>query len=223
MRTCAAMFGAAGLGAAVLLALQPLEAGAQPRPATSFMNPQAWTIGPIINGRSYSRLMPLRPSPGPGQAWHVNLPTAPGSLNAVTFRHGPLAGKRQIVMRYRIEAAPGVRIEPRTAPGGVGLITLYFQRSGDNWSASGRFETYRWYATFATRQMTPGEHQIIAPLSGDWTAVMVSRARTSPDRFAEALANADQVGFVLGGGEGFGKGVYATGPARLVVTDFRVE
>jgi hypothetical protein len=28
---------------------------------------------------------------------------------------------------------------------------------------------------------------------------------------------------VLGGGDGYGHGVFATGPARLIVTDFRVE
>ncbi len=41
--------------------------------------------------------------------------------------------------------------------------------------------------------------------------------------FADAVASADQVGFVLGGGEGYVMGVYATGPARLVVSDFRAE
>jgi hypothetical protein len=219
----------ATLSALALVATQSVQAGAQPRfatnaqTATNAMNPQAWLIGPVINGVSYSRGMPLHPSPGPGQAWHIPLPRAPGSLNAVTFRHGSLAGKRQIVIRYRIEAAPGVRIERRTAPAGTGLITLYFQRRGDNWSARGRFEAYRWYATFASRELTSGEHQIVAPLNGNWTAVMVSSARTNPIGFADALANADQVGFVLGGGEGYGKGVYATGPARLVVTEFRVE
>ena len=52
---------------------------------------------------------------------------------------------------------------------------------------------------------------------------MTSSARTNPAGFRAALAEADQVGFVLGGGDGFGHGVYATGPARLVVTEFRVE
>jgi hypothetical protein len=28
---------------------------------------------------------------------------------------------------------------------------------------------------------------------------------------------------VLGGGDGYGHGVFATGPARLIVTEFRVE
>jgi hypothetical protein len=53
--------------------------------------------------------------------------------------------------------------------------------------------------------------------------VQTSSARSSPAAFRAAIANADQVGFVLGGGDGFGHGVFATGPARLVVTDFRVE
>jgi hypothetical protein len=53
--------------------------------------------------------------------------------------------------------------------------------------------------------------------------VQSSSARTNPAAFRAALAEADQVGFVLGGGDGYGHGVFATGPARIVVTDFRVE
>jgi hypothetical protein len=61
------------------------------------------------------------------------------------------------------------------------------------------------------------------PLNGNWTAVQSSSARTNPAAFRAALAAADRIGFVLGGGDGFGHGVFATGPARLVVTSFRVE
>lgn len=193
-------------------------------PRTSYLNPSAWIIGPVVRGQVRSRGMPLHPSPGPGGGWHFQFPRAPGSVHAVTFRHGSLAGKSRIVMRYRIEAAPGVRILPRTDPGAPSIITLYFQRGGDNWSGRGWFESYRWYATFASKSpIAPGTHQIVAPLNGNWTAVQVSSARTNPAGFRAALANADQVGFVLGGGDGFGHGVFATGPARLVVTDFRVE
>ena len=185
---------------------------------------RAWTVGPIVHGRNASRGVALHPSPGPGRGWHIDLPTAPGSVHYVTFRHGSLAGKSRILMRYRIEAAPGVRILPRTAPSMPSVITLYFQRRGDNWSGRGPFETFRWYATFASQSpITPGEHVMVAPLAGNWTAVGRSTARTNPYAFRDALANADQVGFVLGGGDGYGHGVFATGPARLVVTDFRVE
>jgi hypothetical protein len=104
------------------------------------------------------------------------------------------------------------------------IITLYFQRGGDNWSGRRRFETYRWYATFASQSpIRPGEHVMIAPLDGNWTAVETSSARTQPAAFRDAIADADQVGFVLGGGDGYGHGVFATGPARLIVTEFRVE
>lgn len=202
--------------AAILAIAQP--ASAAPPPAS------AWEIGPNINGRNYSRGMPARLEAGRGGSVSTIIPPAPRSLHYVTFRHGPLTGKSRIVMRYRIEAAPGVRILPRTAPQLQSMLTVYFQRAGDNWSAAGPFETYRWFASFASHMpVTPGEHQIVAPLNGNWTALERSTSRTSPAAFRAALAQADRVGFVLGGGDGLGHGVFATGPARLVVTDFRVE
>ena len=183
-----------------------------------------WTIGPIIRGRNYSRGMPLRPSPRTAGGWQVEIPQAPRSIHYVTFRHGSLVGKSRIVMRYRIEADPGVKIVPRTAPASPSMITLYVQRSGDDWSARGQYEAYRWFANFATQSpVTSGDHVLIAPLSGNWSAVQSSTARTNPAAFRAALADADEVGFVLGGGDGLGHGVSATGRARLIVTSFRVE
>ena len=184
----------------------------------------AWTIGPIINGRNYSPGLPPHPTPRRGGGWHIDLPQAPGSLHYVTFRHGSLAGKTRIVMRYRIEAERGARIVPTTDPNAPSILTLYFQRGGDSWSGRGRFESYRWYATFASHSpLRVGEHVIVAPLDGNWTAVQTSSARTNPTGFRNAVAGADQVGFVLGGGDGYGHGVHAIGRARLVVTEFRVE
>lgn len=195
-------------------------------PAASAAAPDAaaWTIGPIIRGRNYSPGMPLHPAPRRGGGWQLELPRSPGSVHYLTFRHGPLAGKSRLVMRYRIEADPGVRILPATDPRSASIITLYFQRSGDNWSGRGRFETYRWYATFASQSpLAPGDHVLAAPLDGAWTAVETSTARSNPAAFRAALAAADQIGFVLGGGDGYGHGIFATGRARLIVTDFRVE
>lgn len=184
----------------------------------------AWTIGPVINGRNYSRGMPLRPTPRAAGGWQIDLPQAPRSIHYVTFRHGSLAGKRRIVMRYRIEAGPGVRIVPRTAPTAPSMITLYVQRRGDDWSGRDQYEAYRWFAKFATQSpITPGDHTLVAALDGNWSAVQSSTARTNPAAFRAALADADSVGFVLGGGEGLGHGVSATGRARLIVTSFRAE
>ena len=218
------MFRVASLIALALAAACGDSANAVADQAASVSNPAAWTIGPIIRGRNYSRGMPLHPTPRRGGGFQIDLPRAPASVHYVTFRHGPLTGKRRIVMRYRIEADPGVQILASSDGKSPSMITLYFQRSGDNWSGRGRFESYRWYATFATRTpLSPGAYEMVAPLDGAWTAVETSGARTNPAAFREAIAAADQVGFVLGGGDGYGHGVFATGPARIVVTDFRVE
>jgi hypothetical protein len=208
---------------ALVVALVAVLSGVAADARGAGLDPAAWQIGPVIRGESRSRGMPLNPSPGPGGGFQIALPGPGGSLNYVTFSHGSLTGKRRIVMRYRIEAAPGVQVVPRTAPQLPAQITLYFQRRGDNWSGRGPFEAYRWYATFATQSPTPGEHRLVAPLSGNWTAVQHSSARTNPAAFGAAVTEADQVGFVLGGGDGYGHGVFATGPARLVVTEFKVE
>jgi hypothetical protein len=183
-----------------------------------------WVIGPIIGRRNYSVAMPLHPTARRDGGFQIDLPRAPGSIHYVTFRHGSLAGKRRIRMRYRIEADPGTRIVATSDPKFPGIITPYFQRFGDTWTGRGRFETYRWYATFATNAIKPGTYEMIAPLSARWTAVQTSNANDARDAFRDAVANADQVGFVLGGGDGYGHGVHVEGgSARLIVTDFRVE
>jgi hypothetical protein len=215
-------FRTALLAVPLLLAGCGMESEATAKPAAS--NPGAWTIGPIIKGRNYSVGAALHPTARRGGGWQIDLPRSPGSVHYVTFPHGSLAGKRRIVLRYRIEAARGTRLLATSDGRSAAAITLYFQRRGDNWSGRGRFETYRWYATFATQApMTPGDHVMVAPLDGPWTAVEVSRAATSPGAFRQALAEAGEVGFVLGGGDGYGHGVSATGPARLIVREFRVE
>jgi hypothetical protein len=213
-----------GFAAALMMLAVPGSGATALAQGASNLNAAEWVIGPVIRGRNHSEGVPLHPTPRRGGGWQIDLPQRPSGVHYVTFPHGSLAGKSRIVMRYRIEAAPGVRIVPATAPELPSILTLYFQRGGDNWSGRGRFEAYRWYATFASHMpLKPGEHVITAPLSGNWTAVQTSSARSSPAAFRDAVANADQVGFVLGGGDGYGHGVYATGPARLIVTDFRVE
>lgn len=208
-------------GGALLAGGVDQSANAQPR---SYLDPAAWTIGPLIRGRNYSVGMPFHPSGQRGGGWYIDLPIAPGSVHYVTFRHGSLRGVRRLILRYRVVAAPGAAIVPTDDPTSASIITLYFQRAGDNWSARGPFETYRWYATFASRSpISPGTFEIVAPLDGNWTAVQSSSTRSHPEAFREAVLHADEVGFVLGGGGGYGHGVSATGWARLIVTDFRVE
>ncbi len=170
-----------------------------------------------------------------GQGWYVGAPDARsvtgdsftiptrGSVNYIT-RKASLTGKSKITLRYRVDMAEGVKILPECCPDLPSQITLYFQREGDNWGARGKYETYRWWATFATQMpITAGEHEMVAPLDANWTAILTSSRETNPQGFADAVANAGRVGFTLGGGDGYGHGVRATGPARLTITYFGIE
>ena len=190
------------------------------------MDPANWEIGPIIGGENYSRNMPQHPSRH-ADGWSIDLPNPTaeaGSVHYVTMPTGSLASKTKITMQYRIEADAGVKVVPTKAPELPSILTLYFQRSGDTWTAKGEYEAYRWFASFSSQlPIKQGEHTIAARFDQDWTAVMTSSRASKRYYFQAALANAGRIGFVLGGGDGLGHGVYATGPARLVVTSFKVE
>jgi uncharacterized membrane protein len=179
-----------------------------------------------------------RPKPIPSDTlWHVgaprrlpivgttiNIPQAGGTVNYVT-RTGSLRGKTQMHLKVRIDADPGTTIVPTSTNAGPAIITLYFQRCGDNWSAAGKYETYRWYATgFSIMPLEPKELTISAPLNVGWTAVLTSSIENNPTAFEAAKNDACFVGFVLGGGTGYGHGIHAVGGnATLTILDWIVE
>src|SRR5690606_37612620 len=174
-----------------------------------------------------SHNMPLRPTPT-REGFQIDFPwpdARAGHIHYVTFRHGPLEGKRRIVMRYRIDAEPGVRFAPQEFPDRQAVLSLYFQQRGDTWTAKGPYETYRWYSPAKTVvPITPGEHEISVDLEGDWISVYGKTPSLKPDGFRRALANTARVGFTLGTvADGRGHGVFATGPATLTVTSFEIR
>jgi hypothetical protein len=206
----------AGLLAAFPLSILP-SAGVDARAGTR-IPAAAWEIGPIINNRNYSPGL-SRPSPfRDGWGFTIGPRAEP---HYVTFRHGSLRGKTQIRMRFRVEGPKGAIIHGASCPtGSPSLVTLYFQRGGDDWASDGG----RWWASFAKvslRGPMP-ETEIVAPLNARWTSVLRMNARSNPNEFAAAKANADRVGFTFGNCEGFGHGARATVPVRFVVTSFQV-
>lgn len=189
------------------------------------MSPEAWQIGPIIHGVNMSRGVPLHPTPH-ADGWSIDIPypaAENGSVHYVTVPCGSLAGKTKVTLKCRAETADGTRFYPTKFPGAPASMTLYFQRAGDDWSAQGPYETYRWYASFSTVGLGAGEFVLEARFDQNWTAIMSSSRASHPDAFQAAINDAGRIGFVLGGGDGLGHGVFATGPARLVVTSFVVE
>lgn len=201
--------------AAALIASAALAAGP---PAA------AWEIGPIIRGKNYSRGMPLTPQETrEGASFAIPGPTAAdGQVHYLTVRTRPLAGARRIVLRYRIDAAPGTRFVPQESPSLPATLSLYFQRAGDGWTT--RQPDWRWYAP-ATRTMPlrPGTHTVSIGLDEDWVAMTGPGAHANPQGFREALEDTARVGFTFGSEGGRGHGVYATAPARFTILDFRVE
>lgn len=186
------------------------------------MDPTAWEIGPVVDGRVRSFNMPLHPTRHP-EGWAIDFPfpsETVGSVHYVTMPTGPLTGKSRIVLEYRVETSDA-RLVPRHFPDKPGTMTLYFQRAGDDWSRD--MHMYRWYAVATTHEPRPGTTSVEARLDDNWISMMHSPSSAYRADFEAALAHAARVGFVLGGGDGLGHGVFATGPFRLVVTAFRIE
>jgi hypothetical protein len=184
-----------------------------------------WTIGPIVNGENRSPRAYAFPHPEAIIAVEIPHGTVGdriGELSGLTFVHGPLAGKSRIIARFRVEGEDGVKIIP-SQPGPIGWATPFFQRRGDNWGAQGKYEAYRWFATHHTKHLVVGEeYEMSAPLDHGWTATQTSTQINNPAGFHDALANAESVGIVFGGGDGYAHGICATGPARFVLLDFQV-
>ncbi len=188
---------------------------------------EAWEIGPVIKGRNYSVGMPPSPTPERGGGWSFDFPypsVDDGHVHYLTFRHGSLAGKSRIVMRYRVDSPRGTRFFARdAAPGTPASLTVYFQRARDTWTAKGPYANFRWYALFATTPITTGTHQLTIDLNDPrWFAVMGGTSAERPEAFSNAKYNADRVGFVMGGGGGLGHGVYTSGPARFTLLSYQV-
>jgi len=185
-----------------------------------------WRIGPIIRGRNYSVGMPLAPTPSRG-GWQFDFPypdVRAGHVHYVTFNPGPLLGRSRIVVRYRIDAARGVRFVPQESPEMPGIVSLFFQRRGDNWSGRRHYEYYRWYAPDPTvREVAPGVHEMTASLNdSNWISVNGRLGGTNPEAFEDALAETDSIGLVFGSTAARGHGVYATGPARFTLVSFQI-
>ncbi|MEO6041560.1 MAG: hypothetical protein ABIP41_06645 [Croceibacterium sp.] len=201
--------------------LRALLAAAAAIPAAVVALPPApeWEIGPWVRGRNYSQGMPAQPSPAPGGTLAMEFPMAGrGQVDALTTAVGPLAGARQIMLRYRIDAAPGTRFVADERPGEPATVSLYFQQAGDSWSGTGRYESYRWYSPARTViPLAPGVRSVTIRFDETWTNVNGHANSQDPAGYAAALANTARIGLAFGSASARSHGVYATGPARFTL------
>lgn len=180
-------------------------------------DPVNWEIGPVdYPGGNPSTGVPLHPVRHPkGLAIPLPYPNeAAGSANYVTLLCS-LRGSTKITLEYEVELPSGVTLLPCKFPDRKAAITLFFQRSGDQYTQ--KYEAYRWYAAFGKHQPIRSNGSLEARSSDNWTAVLSSSAQKNLDLFQTAWNNSVRVGFVLGGGDGLGHGIYATGPGALLI------
>lgn len=206
-----------------ILASAALAATAVATATLAAMPPaEVWQIGPVIRGKNYSAGMPATMQQGAKGPWFAFPMRGEGEVHYVTLPLRSLEGAKAITVRYRIDAAPGARL--MAADGSAqGTFGLAIQRSGDNWTARGRYEAYRWYSPEAP-VMTPGTHTFTARLDDPrWVGVLSSTAANNPRAFAAALSEAQSISMTFGGGSGRGHGVYATAPARFTLLDFSIR
>ncbi|WP_447759554.1 hypothetical protein [Sphingopyxis panaciterrae] len=185
-----------------------------------------WEIGPVIRGKNYSQGMPPAPRPERG-GWSFDFPVgsaAAGHVHYVTFRPGSLRGKSRIIVRYRVDAGSRTRFVPQEDQDIPGTVSLYFQRRGDNWTAKGAYQYYRWYAPAATvREIAPGEHEISVRFDDPgWISVSGNRVGSNRNALDNAMRDADRIGLVFGSTRARGHGVFATEPARFTLLGFRI-
>jgi len=201
---------AAALSASALTAMPPAS---------------AWEIGPWARGKNYSIGMPATPRQGADGTLVVDFPRAGrGEWDALTTAVNPLEDVERITVRYRIDAAPGTRFVPAEAPSHTATISLYFQRARDNWTAKGRYASYRWYQPKHTvMPLTRGEHTISIRLDDRWTNVAHRPRDEHPREYRAALAKTARFGIAFGTEQLRSHGVYATGPARFTLLSAEFE
>jgi hypothetical protein len=168
--------------------------------------------------------MPSQPNAAGNGSVSFEFPRNGGEVDAMTTAVHPFSGARAVTMRYRVDAPRTTRFLSAENPDQTATVSLYFQQVGDNWTARGRFASYRWYVpASAVIPLTPGEHTVEVRFDEVWTNVSGVPNSQDPEGFANALNNTGRLGVAFGTSSARSHGVYATGPARftLLALDIR--
>ena len=134
--------------------------------------------------------------------------------------------------------AVDVEVEPTPAPtynfaldptppcaGDKALVSLYFQRRGDDYYAEGDLQYYRWWS----KQVIYLDGLTSAKLSvsleiANWQSVYVSGDKAPPAMFAAAMADPIAVGLAFGGLCGSHHGLNVSGgTSRITVLSYRMQ
>lgn len=134
-----------------------------------------------------------------------------------------------LIITYKVEITEGepfmyaVDTDNDRTPG---IVSLFFQRAGDDMYAEGDKQFYRWWSV-ETGPLTPGIHTLRASLKAEdsqWLSVFGKRSREYASHFNAAKNKVRQLGLTFGGGGGRGHGVKVRGgKANITVVGVWVE
>lgn len=176
------------------------------------MSASAWQI-------LYSTGMPPNPL-GEAAGWFFDFP-ASGSVHYITTNVGAsLLGRGRMRTTFAVQGSGHLKATQGDAPA---RVRLFFQRRGDDLSAIGPMEFYRWWSV-AYVELVEGQFVLEAPFVGaEWSSVLAKRGDEKMPEFATALSDASSVGVTFGGSFA-GHGVFVeTGQARFSMSSFAVE
>jgi hypothetical protein len=160
---------------------------------------------------------------GAANQFSFTIPRLGGKLGHVMRPGLDLSSASAIRLRYRVDMAPGTKVRPIEGPDSPSMLGLIIQRRGDDWSAKGEKETYRWFSPVIHSPIKAGEFEFTVRLNANWGAVLTSTAWTNPSAFDAAKRECGALGLTFGGGPtSRAHGVYAAGPATFTILSFEV-
>lgn len=174
------------------------------------LSPSGWSI---LNSKNMPAMMGQNSS-----GYYFDFPTEDG-VHAVCKPPVGLQAGQNIRMEFNVSGSGSV-VPVQGAP--PAKVSLFMQRKGDNLSAVGPYQQYRYYHSSA--QLVNGDGLLEARLDPDqWTDVFGKRGTEFPAQFAACIADAAMIGFVLGdpGAGATAHGAYVrNGNARFTLKSF---
>ena len=165
-----------------------------------------WYAGPIIGTLNYSKNITLQPLAGGVLEFAL---TTGSEIDALCKAIAVLPSAMTIA--YTLSAP----VAPSDFPSSDPLISIAFQRRGDNWSGRNQYQQYRWYAQ-ASNILAPGSGTFTVDFNSlAWSDVYGIPASTHPTEFAAAKAEVETVYITFGHSSGRSHGVIGTAQFQL--------
>jgi hypothetical protein len=220
-----------GGGGASAPPLPPVVYPGPPGPPGISMDVTHWWVG-------FSVGAPATPTQA-GSGWYVDIPVATGAdtgptcksratcphLNMIALNPGAaISGTVTLKVQVDTTGTPvfNYNLDGTETCNNPARISLYFQRGGDDYSAVGEKEFYRWWSN---DQLVIGSGTLSVALQPqNWFSVYGKNGSTNPALFAAALASPRALGMTFGGGCTGHHGVNVSGgTARFNALNFVVQ